>query len=64
MSDSIWLKVSELTKGYPSEFNAGAVYDLVKEAWRMGFDVIPVPKGSDLYNIAMHEIAINIAQSQ
>jgi len=44
MSDPIWEKVAQLTKGYPPEFDAGAVYLLVQNAWRMGFDVFPLPE--------------------
>lgn len=58
MSDSIWRKVSELTKGYPPQFNAQAAHDLVEAAWRMGFDVVKAPLGSDLYNRAMQEKAM------
>lgn len=57
MLDPIWTKIEELTRGYHPMFNKAAAYDLVKEAWRMGFDVVRQPPGSDLYNIAMQQIA-------
>lgn len=53
MDDPIWRKVSELTKGYHPQFNAAAAAELVEQAWRMGFDVVKAPEGSDLYNVAM-----------
>ena len=56
MSDPIWEKVSELIKDYPSEFNAIAAYNVVSSAWRMGFDVVKQPAGSDLYSAAMQKI--------
>lgn len=49
MTDPIWKKVVELTEGYPPEFNAAAVYDLVRSAWRMGFNVVRDPAGPALY---------------
>ena len=67
MSDPIWQKVSELTQGYSAEFNGAAAYDVVKAAWRMGFDVVKQPPGSDLYNAAMQEIGImstNVGMTQ
>jgi hypothetical protein len=45
----IWKKVSELTAGYPPQFNAAAAFDLVEKAWKMGFDVVRQPEGSDLF---------------
>ena len=53
MSDPIWTKVHELLEGYPPEFNAQAAYDVVKEAWKMGFDVVRAPAGSDLFGNAI-----------
>lgn len=61
MSDLVWRKVYELTKGYPPQFNAAAAYDVIMEAWRMGFDVVKAPAGSDLYNIAMQEIGLSMS---
>lgn len=49
MSDPIWDKVYELMQGYPPEFNAAAVYDLVSNAWRMGFNIVRDPTGPALY---------------
>lgn len=49
MSDPSWRKVTELCAGYPPEFNAGALHDLVVKAWRMGFDVVKAPPDSDLH---------------
>ncbi|MDR5729693.1 MAG: hypothetical protein RB191_19935 [Terriglobia bacterium] len=63
MSDPIWRKVHELTKDYNPHFNAAAAYDLVKAAWRMGFDVVRAAPGSDLYNAAMQEIGIAMRNS-
>lgn len=57
MNDPIWRKVAELTQGYSPHFNAAAAYDLIETAWRMGFDVVKAPPGSDLYNVAMQERA-------
>jgi len=58
MNDPIWQKVYELTKGYPPTFNAAAVAELVEKAWRMGFDLVQAPTGSDLYNVAMQARAV------
>jgi hypothetical protein len=63
MSDPIWRKVAELTKDYHPQFNAGAAYDVIKAAWRMGFDVVRQPVGSDLYGAAMQEIGISMSNA-
>lgn len=54
MSDPIWSKVHELLEGYPPEFNAAAVYDLVRNAWRMGFNIVRDPAAPLLYLDAIH----------
>lgn len=50
MTDPIWRKVSELTHGHPPEFNVAPVYALVREAWRMGFNVVLDPNAASLYS--------------
>ena len=49
MTDPIWTKVHALLEGYPPEFNAQAVYCLVRDAWRMGLNVVRDPAGPTLY---------------
>ncbi len=61
VSDPIWRKVAELTAGYHPQFNAAAAYDVVKAAWRMGFDVVQAPAGSNLYSAAMQEIGVSMS---
>jgi hypothetical protein len=63
MSDPIWRKVADLTKDYHPQFNAAAAYDVIKAAWRMGFDVVRQPVGSDLYGAAMQEIGISMSNA-
>jgi len=53
VSDPVWDRVRELCEGYPAEFNASAAYDVVLAAWKMGFDVVKAPAGSDLYLTAL-----------
>lgn len=49
MNDPIWAKVSDLCKGYPPEFDAGFVFDIVRNAWQAGLDVVRQPEGANLY---------------
>lgn len=67
MNDPIWDRVGELLKGYPPEFNAVAVYDLVRDAWKMGLDVVKAPEGSDLYGqhcLYLYNATRNVASEQ
>lgn len=62
MSNRAWQKVSELLgQDYPPEFNAGAAYELVLAAWRMGFDLVRQPAGVDLYQAHIQEEAAALA---
>lgn len=66
MNDPVWDRVHQLCEGYPPEFNAAAVYDVVLAAWKMGFDVIKAPEGSSLYADAIktqYEAERNFAET-
>lgn len=57
--------MSELMgQDYPPEFNAGAAYELVLAAWKMGFDLVRQPAGIDLYHAYAQEEAEAMAPSQ
>jgi hypothetical protein len=58
MTDPIWDRIHELCAGYPPEFNAAAAYDVIREAWRMGFDVVKAPEGSNLYGAYCQKFAL------
>lgn len=49
MTDPVWRKTAELTEGYQADFNAMSVYNLVRDAWRMGFNVVRDPAAPALY---------------
>ena len=49
------LKTYQLLQGYPREFDAAAAEDLVRRAWRMGFDVVRDPDAPARYEQAMRE---------
>ena len=55
MTNQFRLKTYQLLQGYPREFNAAAAEDLVRRAWRMGFDVVRDPCAPARYQQAVQE---------